>query len=646
MDFFARQEEARSRTYLLVILFAAAVMCMVLAIYAGVLLLLFESKRLEIWEPELFLYVLAGVVTVVGLGSLYKICALADGGAAVAESLGGRLVAPTSSDFHERRLLNIVEEMSIASGINVPDVYILDEDGINAFAAGFSPKNAVVAVTRGCLKTLNREELQGVIAHEFSHILNGDMRLNIRLMGVLFGILMLAVIGRILLDQGGRFTERRRREGRVALLGLILLVVGYIGVFFGSIIKSAVSRQREFLADSSAVQFTRSTSGIAGALKKIGGYIGGSKITHPRAEEASHMFFAEGVQDFWSNLFASHPSLEERVKRLEPGFDGTFPAATLEGSVMDVLESGSEAHVARLAGREFYPVAKGAFGVASGEEGSAEKQSVFESVGTPRAEHLEHAQKIYREISPQIKQSLFTLSGSRSMVLAILLHREQAIREKQLSLIAAKLSADVVSEVQQALTMLEPLGPESHLPLIELALPLFRRMSKEDFSLLQELINEIIMADGQVSVQEYALSLLISQTVESFHGKVIKPAMRYTEWSEIARDAENLLSCIARFGHEHDRDGQKAFSYATHHLPTPRPLSCLELAQCDVRVFHHSLENLRKAAPDLKRDLIKSVILCVSYDDQVSTSEAELMRIIGLSLDCPVPPLLPGQAIV
>ena len=272
---------------------------------------------------------------VIALGSLYKVSELASGGEVVAHMMGGRLVDPQTTDLAERRLLNVVEEMSLASGVPVPPVYVMDnEPSINAFAAGFRPADAVVTVSRGCLQYLTREELQGVLGHEFSHVLNGDMRLNLRLIGMVYGILVLSIIGYFVMRSAGwvgsssRSSDDRRGDNRAAIffIGLALYILGYLGVLLGNIIKAAISRQREFLADASSVQFTRNPGGLAGALKKIGGLAEGSRINDPHAHEISHMFFGDAFAGSIFNLFATHPPLEERIRLLDPNFDGSYPA--------------------------------------------------------------------------------------------------------------------------------------------------------------------------------------------------------------------------------------------------------------------------------------------------------------------------------
>ena len=339
MNFFEAQDRARRNTAWMILLFILAVaglvfltnllLLAVLAYLKAGYFVFSVSELQSYFDPSVFVGVTVGVCLLIFGGSFYKTMSLSKGGPAVAEMLGGRLVPQSTSDLQQRQLLNVVEEMSIAAGMPIPKVYLLDEHSINAFAAGQSPANAVIGVTRGALTQLSREELQGVIAHEFSHIFNGDMRLNIRLIGVLHGILLVGTIGYFIL-RSMRFAGRSRsRKGGGAIVAILtlgagLMVIGYAGTFFGQWIKAVVSRQREYLADSSAVQFTRNKDSIAGALKKIGGSSGGSYIDAPTATEYSHAYFANGISSFWQSLFATHPPLEKRIKAIDPGWDGNF----------------------------------------------------------------------------------------------------------------------------------------------------------------------------------------------------------------------------------------------------------------------------------------------------------------------------------
>lgn len=339
MDFFQRQVKAKQRTKLLVAYFVIAVMCIIAAIYVAAVLIFHYTgygrspeapmPELTFWDPQLLLYVVLGTLGVVVIGSVYKTLALAKGGSSVAESLGGQLVSTEPGNPDERRLCNIVEEMAIAAGVPIPKIYVLpDEQGINAFAAGHTPEDAAIGVTHGSLTLLSRDELQGVIGHEFSHILNGDMRLNLRIMGIIFGIVCLSVIGRVLIySRGGR---GRQGANPLMFLGLALIVIGAIGLIFGRLIQAALSRQREFLADASSVQFTRNPAGLSGALQKIGG--AGSRIDSPHAGETSHMFFSNGLAKPFLGAFATHPPLDERIRAIDPAWDGKF----IQSSVSEV----------------------------------------------------------------------------------------------------------------------------------------------------------------------------------------------------------------------------------------------------------------------------------------------------------------------
>lgn len=344
MDFFAYQEQARRLTYRLIVLFGLAVIGIILTCYfLAVFALAYAQygpqwEKGDLWDPVLFGWITLGISTLIGLCSGFKIIQLRGGGKIVAEELGGRLLSSSSVDLTERKILNIVEEMAIASGVPTPPVYMMDkEPGINAFAAGYTPQNAVIAVTRGCVEELSRDELQGVIAHEFSHILNGDMRINIHLMGILFGILIIGMMGYYAFRMTPYRNSKEDRTGIfILIIGLGLIVIGSIGTFFGNLIKSAVSRQREFLADASAVQFTRNPEGIAGALKKIAGYKKGSGILNPKAPEASHLFFAKGV---FEGLFATHPPIDERICRLDKSWEGFQPINKTKDQSVDGVHS-------------------------------------------------------------------------------------------------------------------------------------------------------------------------------------------------------------------------------------------------------------------------------------------------------------------
>src|SRR3954470_2247678 len=421
----------------------------------------FESKNAadetttSVPQVEVFLATAFGTLGIIGAGSFFKTLSLARGGRAVAELLDGRLVNSNSTDAHERKLLNVVEEMAIASGVPVPQVYVMDgEQGINAFAAGHSASDAAISVTRGAMTMLTRDELQGVIAHEFSHLLNGDMKLNLRLMGLIFGILCLTVIGRILV-------QTRGRKNPLPLLGLALIIVGWVGVLFGRLIQAAVSREREFLADASAVQFTRNPLGLAGALKKIGGIQHGSQLHSAHAEEASHFFFANGLR---SRIFgfATHPPLLERIRALAPSFAGQFPAVELSvaaapsppplpgvAPLVDVAPTPLPPPSIQTVQRPALPIvrppplpaARALQTQVAGLAAAAIAERTFVSdIGQPRAEHLDYATQLQEVIPPALQIATRDPLGATALICAFLLGDDPVIREKQLDQLARAMS--------------------------------------------------------------------------------------------------------------------------------------------------------------------------------------------------------------
>jgi len=415
MDFFDAQEHARKQTRLLVFLFGVAVVAIIGAVYLAVTAGNAYATGEARFDPGTLVMVALFTGLMIGGGSAFRISSLRQGGGQVARMLGGREVPADTTDLAERRLLNVVEEMAVASGTPVPEVYIMDrEEGINAFAAGYSIHDAAVAVTRGTLDTLTRDELQGVIAHEFSHIMNGDMRLNIRLIGLLHGILLLAIVGRGILYAGGRGGGRGRGgggggAGQIAILGIVLLLVGYIGVIFGKLIKAAISRQREYLADSSAVQFTRNPDGIAGALKKIGGQ--GSRIRDHHAEEASHMFFASGLKLSFGSVLATHPPLEKRIRRIDPTWDGDLDAEPRPES--SARQEARQAERLRKEREEAKP---------DGIELASAGAMIMASIGAPKGEHIRFAAALLRSMPEELRDAVHDQLGARAVVYALLLH--------------------------------------------------------------------------------------------------------------------------------------------------------------------------------------------------------------------------------
>ncbi len=642
MNFFEQQEQSKRKSVLLFFMFALAVIGVVLAIYLVAIMIVNhsggysrpEGLPFKWFDLRVFAWVCIGTLSIIIGGSFFKIMAMRRGGAYIAESLGGRLVNPATSDPDEKKLVNVVEEMAIASGISVPAVYVLEkEEAINAFAAGYTPDSAVVAVTAGCLKQLNRDELQGVVGHEFSHILNGDMRLNIRLIALLSGILAIASIGSILLRSGTGFGSGRRYRsgfrlrmggssrssggGSIVFIGLALLVIGYIGVFVSRIIQSAVSRQREFLADASSVQFTRNPSGIANALKKIGGFAKGTKIRAPLASEASHMFFGSAI----SSIFATHPPLAERIRRIEPDFSGDFAAMTTIESSLGMTEAG----IMGLAG--------------SPKAVSMAASGVVEQVGTVSAGHIQHSARLLNAIPEPVREELTDPLGAASAVLALLLDadpNEKAIQMKSLKRIAPP---EVLRHVLMLDKAISGLDDRLKLPILDISIPVLRRMSPGQFARFKQYVDILVESDGQLSLFEFSLQQIIAHRLDASYAMAPKKAV-YKSIEPLIDDMKNLLAKLAFVGNPDKAAAQKAYAAGLKKIPVPGIKTDETLSDVPFNEVSTAISKFAAAKPGIKRSVLDACAQCVLYDQTVTIKEAELLRAIAYSLNLPMPPFL------
>jgi Zn-dependent protease with chaperone function len=655
MDFFERQDKARKKTKWLVIYFAMAVAAMIVAIYA-VSLLIFsgvqshqhrfngEQPQLELWNPQIFLGVALGTIAVILIGSTYKTMALSAGGSVVSEMMGGRPVNPNSNDPDERKLLNVVEEMAIASGVPVPQVYVMDEeDGINAFAAGHKPGDATITVTRGCMKLLSRDELQGVIGHEFSHLLNGDMRMNIQLMGIIFGILCLAIVGRILL-QTARGGGRGRGQNPLPLLGLALLIIGYIGVFFGRLIQAAVSRQREFLADASSVQFTRNPEGITGALKKIGG-LGetGSRLRAAHAEEVSHMFFGNGISEPFIGLLETHPPLAERIRVFDPNFDGKFPYVRYDGRDQppDQISKPKHPPIQNI----FGSVLGGAI-LASDDAGKPpviSSRSVMPNLGKPTSLHLEYAEKLRDSLPDSVKAAAREPLDAVALIYAMLLSDDEKMRATQLAGLAQRIDSGVSEKTAALFPDVSQAAAHAHLPMVNLALGTLRHLTAEQFTQFSQTLEWLIGSDGKVELFEFVLQKIILHHLAPQFGAARPPTVQFYTLKPLLPDCAVMLSALANVGNSDAAEVQKAFEQGAPYLRAPNDadLNLLPKENCGVTQIDAALNRLAQAVPIIKKNLLEACVHTVGADGVIVESEAELLRAIADTLDCPMPPFVP-----
>jgi Zn-dependent protease with chaperone function len=627
VDFFERQDEARRHTKLLVFYFAAAVLSLVVVINVAVSLIL--GVLVVGPKSELLLWITLGTLAVILAGSAFKTLQLASGGSVVAELLGGSLIDSNTSDTDERKLLNVVEEMSIASGVPVPQVYVMDDEaGINAFAAGHSTSDAAVSVTRGCMKLLSRDELQGVIAHEFSHILNGDMRLNLRLMGLVFGILCLTVIGRVLI-------RTRGRKNPLPLVGLALIVVGWAGVFFGRLIQSAVSRQRELLADAAAVQFTRNPAGLAGALKKIGGLSYGSRIESPHAEEASHLFFANGLGN---SFFSTHPPLTERIRALDPSFDGKFPRVVEE-------PASAISPASQVSAIPEIPVSKAGAGrfVAP----FVAERAVVANIGQATTQHLAYAVDFRHAIPPAIEAAARDPLGASGLVCALLLASEPSVHEKQFEVLASVTSEAMLNETARIWAEVQAMPVQAKIPSLDLALPALRRLPPEQFQQFRAAIGTLAASNDKADLFAYMLQKIVARHLDTYFLPERRPVTQFYALHPLAHDCGVLLSATAYAGQEDATELSAAFAKGAQYLGQAArcEIPLLPPEECDLSNMDASLERLSQAVPQIKKNLLGACVQTVAADGVIQQGEAELLRAIADALDCPVPPFVQSEEV-
>ena len=635
MDFFQRQRAARGTTIKLVVLFTTAVV----AIVAVLDLVVFLAARSQPSGTIVSWLIVATVLTllIIGGGMVSKTVSLRSGGSAVALSVGAVPVDPTTTDPSLRRFVNIVEEMSLASGVPMPRLFVLEQEaGINAFAAGYTPADAAITVTGGALHTLNRDELQGVIGHEFSHVLNGDMRLNIRLIGLLNGILLLSLIGlRVLVFSGGGRNDRKDNNAApILLFAFAMVVLGFVGQFFAGLIKAAVSRQREWLADASAVQFTRQTTGLEGALKKIAGLPTGSALSNAHgARQVSHMLFGEGGRSF-SQLFATHPPLLARIAALDPTFtqeqvqqlQEKWQAAPPNGLAEDAaLGLVGAAHPVASAG----PAA----GTPSLRTTPAE---VSARVGTLTTADLARGAQLSAQVPQQFRQLASQSSTAIPLVLAMLLNADQDVRQRQLQLIAQRLGQPSAEATTQLAGSLAGLAPVLRLPVVSIAVPLITARPRQMLDVLLGTLAEIARIDGSISLFEYCLTRLVAGYVHDASNPSGRSRPGRTDVARAQGAGFAVLAAVAAAGNADQVAAAHAFAAAVAHL-IPGTSIAFEPSRDVWRALDDSWAVLDSLDPRHKQTFIEAMVVAVRDDGVLTTEEAELLRTACALLHCPLP---------
>jgi Zn-dependent protease with chaperone function len=599
MDFFTQQERARRHTLRLIAALLAAVAGVIAAADLVVMLgawWVFDQRHL----PILFHQALAGtILAAILLFTLRRMYSLRNGGESIVKMVKARRIMRNAKNAGEARLLNVVEEMAIASGLAAPSVWVMDnEESVNAFAAGYSPNQAVIVVTRGTLTRLNRDELQGVIGHEFSHILNGDMRLNVRLIGILAGIVVVGEAGLLVIRLGADAGD----WGALVFifLGALLSAVGYIGVFFGRIIKAAVSRQREFLADASSVQFTRNPGGLASALEKIR-HAESAVVGSAFAGEMSHMFFSQAISmKIFADLLASHPPIGERLDKI----------------------TGIKPEPAEKAPDALAP----SFGEIA--------RKVIARVGTVTPESAGKAGRLLASMPDSLRQSLDSPQGARAVVYAYLISPRPDIRAIQDRALAQAGDGAMKENLKGLSSTLNRLGPAARLPTLALALPALQRMDQPAREVFLAAVDELVEADSEVTLVEFVIRTILQRQLSGKASRAER--VRYRSVKAVKASALLALAALAHAGGS--PEAQKiAFARGAARLGMEEETLDAQ-SKPAAGAMSAALDQLRQLAPLIKRDILLACVDTALADNKLLVAEAELLRAIGMALDCPLPP--------
>ena len=620
MNFFDHQDAARRATRRLVVLFICTVLGVVAMLYAPWGLAASQERGSDHgpwswWDTQAFLTIAGTTVVLILLGAGVKRVQLAGGGKSVAESLGGAWLNPAAASPAERRLLDVVEEMAIASGMPVPPVYVLEDESINAFAAGNTPQDAVLGFTRGAVAHLTRDELQGVVAHEFSHVAHGDMRLNIRLACAVAGIMVIALVGRALFHIAARLPRAGKGGAGAALgvfsLGLLLLVAGSVGAFFGRILQAAVSRQREFLADASAAQYTRAPAALASALRRIAGIGGANRLENVAASGLNHFFFTSAA----STWLATHPPIEERIRRLESsesaGMSGAMPPP--------VPATGPSAAPAPTA-----PAPVGAF-LSGGRPATGVTASV-----TPTSHALA---LLHRRLPPPVLTASQQPLDAQALLLLTTWSDDASVQAMQREIVRARLGVPVLHAVQSLRPSMVLLRSTLRLVVVDLCMPALQQLSLPQYRTFREALGECMRADGRIELFEWTLRSVLARRVEGRFGALRDP-MGSATLASLDSECRLLLSALAWAGDPARAAAAYARGAQQAGLPAAGPL---DRSICSLDAVDAALERLAHLAREGRRQVVDASAAVVCEDGQIHPRELLLLRGVGDRLDVLVP---------
>ncbi len=649
MDFFQAQDNARKSTKKLIFYYALAIIGLIVSIYLAAFFLFAGGSqyagagRVPFWMPGLFWGVTAITLIIIATGTGFRVMQLRGGGSKVAEMMGGRRLDSHTSDEHERKLMNIVEEMSIASGVPVPDVYVMDkEEGINAFAAGYGPRDAAIGVTKGCMQLLNRDELQGVIAHEYSHIFNGDMRLNIRLIGILNGILVIHLLGMLLIRSqlymriGGGGGGRNKGQAVLVMMafGLLLTVIGWLGVLFGRMIQAAVSRQREFLADAAAVQYTRNPEGLARALAKIKHHYEGSTIKDAHAAEMSHLFFSTGQKTWLNSILATHPPIDKRLEALN---------AT---HVLDEVARESKRKISEAEERLKQEERERKKPKKKKEPFVFRPEMLVMAAGTVSALQIDSARHLLGKLSEELKSAAHDTFQAPLLMYALLLSEDRDIRQKQVDELRKQpaINNDAADDVLQLYWQLTHLPSHYHLALVDIALPALRNMGKKAYAGFREHVEMLIRADGRQVIFEFSVRQILFHTLDAEYGKKQEAGVKHTSVDSLIPEISVLLSALSYASGGSAQDSWDAgIAELNKETPEPLPFKLLPSSSCTISRLEEALESLAQSSGGVHKIFLNAASHTVAASGKITSREAGLLRTMSAAIDIPLPLMIPEE---
>jgi Zn-dependent protease with chaperone function len=631
MDFFTQQDFAKRKTTRLVSLFALALLLITACIHAVVVATLaysnimhFESVEQWLLHP-VFLWTTLGTLGFIAVASLVRILQLSVGGAGIAESVGARRVSYETTDLDEQKFINVVEEMSLASGTPIPSLFIMDgEMAINAFVAGKNANNAILVVTQGCLQKLNREELQGVVGHEFSHIFNKDMQINLKLIGLLAGIMAIGVLGRLFFSTSSSrrhshsSSRRSNNSGGGWAIGLALIVIGFVGTFFGRLIKAAISRQREYLADASAVQYTRDPDGIAGALQKIQNDQAGSLLESDKAEEMSHMCFGVSFGAALSGWFATHPPLDDRIKAINPLFR---PKQTNDTAASQNISEDNESLISSLS--QSAPV-------------HATKQSVMDSIGHASSAHIEYVHQSIESLPDILLNAAHDLDAAMPLIFALITAGEPESSVAALEKVRQIEGEKIATQTAEMLDQVKDESLQNKFLLMEIASNILRSISDRDvLNKFRKTCVQLMHVDKKISLYEFVIYSYIRKLMDKGESNPTKVHRYAQARSEIIL----ILSLMSEVGEGNDDEKNQRFD---KHLPYffTEKSSRINFDSFDAKSVQAALARLAGLTPMLKRSLIEALVDCILEDDTITQREALILRAVCIQLDCPLPPII------